>query len=70
MRRIGDVEIDARQVRHAAAVLVSLDQEVTPVVVACGRTAGVVIQFKVRVLVWLRARAVAQKPKIRDVPFA
>ena len=52
---IGDVEVDPGQIRFVGAVLVALDQEVGPVVVAGGRPAGVGAGDQVGVLVGLGA---------------
>jgi hypothetical protein len=66
MIRIRHIEIDARDVSEIAAVLVSLEQEMTAIIVARRGTTRIMIQNEISVFVRLSATAIVQIAKACD----
>jgi hypothetical protein len=62
------VEVDARHIGERRAVLVALIEEVAPVIEAGGRSAGIVAEHEIEVLIGLRQHIGAEQAELGDRP--
>src|SRR5215470_6785459 len=66
MVRVGDVEIDTRDVGLVATVLVSLEQKMPAIIEASSWTSRVMVKDEIGVLIGLGAGTIAEKAEFCD----